>query len=118
MVWQPAPDAIPLMAAASVCAALGVFGLRHRRMQAASGFVMLMGASAWWAFFYALYRASAHPGAKLMLAQAIQAGAIAVPVAWTIFTLQYCRRDRGLRVGALLAWCAVPLATLVLAMTN
>src|SRR5688572_8307693 len=51
MVWQPAPDAIPLMAAASVCAALGVFGYRHRRMQAATGFVLLMAASAWWAFF-------------------------------------------------------------------
>ena len=118
MVWQSAPDAIPLMAAASVCAALGVFGLRHRRMQAAIGFVLLMAASTWWAFFYGLYRAAAHPGAKLMLAQAVQAGAIAVPVAWTIFTLQYTRRERGLRLLPLAAWCLVPLATLVMAMTN
>jgi len=118
MVWQPAPDAIPLMAAASVCAALGVFAFRHRRMQAATGFVMLMASSAWWAFFYGLYRVVAHPGGKLILAQAVQAGAIAVPVAWTIFTLQYTRRERWLHPGWLLAWCAVPIATQVLALTN
>jgi PAS domain S-box-containing protein len=118
MVWQPAPDAIPLMAAASVCAALGVFAFRYRRMQAATGFVLLMAASTWWAFFYGLYRGTTNPDAKLMLAQAVQAGAIAVPVAWTIFTLQYTRLERWLHPGWVALWMAVPVATLVLALTN
>ena len=118
MTWQHVPEFIPVMLAAALCAGLGVFAWAHRRVPAAVGFVALMAACAWCSFFHGLYRASATPGLKLALAQATQAGATLVPLAWLLFTLQYTGRDRWLtpRHAALVS--AVPLATMVLALTN
>src|SRR5918997_1489489 len=73
MVWQRTPVFIPLLVSAIVCAALALFAWRHRRVPAATGFVLLMASSAAWALFYGLYRASADFRGKLLLAQATQA---------------------------------------------
>lgn len=118
MVWQPTPVFVPLLVSALVCAALALFAWRHRRVPAATGFVLLMASSCAWAAFYALYRASADFHSKLALAQATQAGAIVVPLAWAVFALQYTRRERWLTPRALALLGAIPLLTLVMALTN
>jgi PAS domain S-box-containing protein len=118
MVWQPTPVFIPLLVSAMVCAALALFAWRHRRVPAATGFVLLMASSSAWALFYGLYRASADFRGKLLLAQATQAGAIVVPLAWAVFALRYTRRERWLTPRALILLSAIPLLTLVMALTN
>ncbi|HEX2077546.1 MAG TPA: histidine kinase N-terminal 7TM domain-containing protein [Longimicrobium sp.] len=118
MVWQRTPVFGPLLVSAIVCAALALFAWRHRRVPAATGFVLLMASSSAWALFYALYRASADFRGKLLLAQATQAGAIVVPLAWAVFALQYTRRERWLTPRALLLLSAVPALTLAMAVTN
>ncbi|HEU0012433.1 MAG TPA: histidine kinase N-terminal 7TM domain-containing protein [Longimicrobium sp.] len=118
MAWQSTPFFIPLMVSALVCAGLGVFAIRHRGVTAASGFIFLMASSAWWSLCYALLRASNDPWGKVVLATATQAGAILVPLAWTIFALQYTHRARWLRPGALALLSAVPALTLVAVATN
>jgi PAS domain S-box-containing protein len=118
MAWQPTPLFIPLLVSALVCAALALFAWRHRRVPAATGFVLLMASSSAWALFYALYRASADLHGKLLLAQATQAGAIVVPLAWAVFALQYTRRERWLTPRAVALLSAIPLLTLGMALTN
>ena len=118
MAWQPTPVFIPLLVSAMVCAALALFAWRHRRVPAATGFVLLMASSSAWALFYALYRASADLTGKLLLAQATQAGAIVVPLAWAVFALQYTRRERWLTPRAVALLSAIPLLTLAMALTN
>ena len=118
MTWQQAPEIVPLFISAALCAGLGVFAWAHRRVPAATGFVVLMGSCAWWSFFYALYRAATTLQAKLLLAMATQAGAIVVPLAWMVFALQYTHRERWLTPGRVAAVAAVPLLTLVMALTN
>jgi PAS domain S-box-containing protein len=118
MVWQPTPVFIPLLVSALVCAALAWFAWRHRRVPAATGFVLLMASSSAWALFYALYRASADFHTKLLLAQLTQAGAIVVPLAWAVFALQYTRRETWLTPRALAILSAIPLLTLAMAVTN
>jgi PAS domain S-box-containing protein len=118
MVWQRTPVFGPLLVSAIVCAALALFAWRHRRVPAATGFVLLMASSSAWALFYALYRASADFRTKLLLAEATQAGAIVVPLAWAVFALQYTRRERWLAPRALLLLSAIPALTLGMALTN
>jgi PAS domain S-box-containing protein len=118
MVWQPTPVFIPLLVSALLCAALALFAWRHRRVPAATGFVLLMASSSGWALFYALYRASADFHSKLALAQLTQAGAIVVPLAWAIFALQYTRRGGWLTPRNLALLSAIPVLTLVMAVTN
>ena len=118
MVWQPTPVFIPLLVSALVCAALAAFAWRHRRVPAAGGFVLLMASSSAWAAFYAFYRASADFHTKFALGVGTQAGAIVVPLAWAVFALQYTRRERWLTPRALSLLSAIPLLTLVMALTN
>ncbi|HLM69733.1 MAG TPA: histidine kinase N-terminal 7TM domain-containing protein, partial [Longimicrobium sp.] len=118
MTWQQTPELVPLMVSAALCAGLGVFAWAHRRVPAAVGFVVLMASCAWWSFFYGLYRAATTLEAKLFLAQATQAGAIVVPLAWMIFTLQYTRHERWLTPGRIALVSAIPLLTLAMALTN
>jgi PAS domain S-box-containing protein len=118
MTWQQTPEFVPLMVSAALCAGLGVFAWAHRRVPAAVGFVVLMASCAWWSFFYGLYRGATTLQAKLFLAEATQAGAIVVPLAWMIFTLQYTRHERWLTPGRIALVSAIPLLTLVMALTN
>jgi PAS domain S-box-containing protein len=118
MNWQHVPEFIPLLLSALLCAGLGVFAWSHRRVPAAGGFVLLMAACAGWSFFYALYRASTGFTAKLVLAQAVQAAAIVVPLAWALFTLQYMRRERWLTPARVALLAAIPALTLAMALTN
>ncbi|HEX8392400.1 MAG TPA: histidine kinase N-terminal 7TM domain-containing protein [Longimicrobium sp.] len=118
MAWQSGPEILPLVVSGTLCAGLAAYAWRHRRVPAAREFVLLMAASAWWSLFYALYRASASFSTRLLLAQAVQAGAIMVPLAWAVFALRFTGRRRWLAPLPLAALCAVPLLTLVMAATN
>jgi PAS domain S-box-containing protein len=117
MAWQSTPEFIPLLVSAMVCAALGAFAWRHRRVPAAGGFVLLMASSAWWSLAYAFYRANASFQGKALLAVLTQAGAIVVAVAWAVFALQFTGRDAWLRRWWM-ALSAIPALTLVMVATN
>lgn len=118
MHWQSTPLFFPLILSATVCTLLAAYAWRHRTVPAARGFVLLMASSAWWSLFYALYRASARLQEKQLFAEAVQAGAIVVPVAWTLFCLQYTGRERWLTTWRSALLWAVPLLTLGMVLTN
>jgi diguanylate cyclase (GGDEF)-like protein/PAS domain S-box-containing protein len=117
MHWQHTPFLVPLMTAALVSAALGVFAYRHRTVPTARSFAAVMACSAWWSLFYAVYQAGTDLPTKLLAARLLQAGAIAMPVAWLAFAARYTRR-RELSAPALALLSAIPVLTLVLVFTN
>jgi PAS domain S-box-containing protein len=118
MSWQYTPFLVPLLLSASVCAALGVFALRHRAVGAAGSFVLLMAASAWWSLSYALYQGVTSLGGKLFWADALQVGAILVPLAWTLLVLRYTGRDAWLTPLSMALLSLVPAANLAMVLTN
>jgi PAS domain S-box-containing protein len=118
MSWQYTPFLVPLLLSASICAALGVFAWRHRVVPAAGSFVLLMAASAWWSLAYALYQSGTSLTSKLLWAQALQVGAIVVPLAWALLVLRYTGRERWLTPPWIAAISAVPALTVVLMLTN
>ncbi|MDB4950764.1 MAG: histidine kinase [Gemmatimonadetes bacterium] len=118
MSWQYTPFLVPLLVSASICAALGVFALRHRVVRSAGSFVLLMAASAWWSLAYAVYQSSTSLGTKLLWAQALQVGAILVPLAWALLVLRYTERERWLTPWAVALISFVPALTLALMLAN
>jgi diguanylate cyclase (GGDEF)-like protein len=118
MHWQYTPFLLPLLAAALLNAALGAFSWRHRSVPAARAFARLMGACAWWSLFYGLYQATTDLWAKHLFADLVQLGAIAVPVAWFVFTARYTGRDGWVTPRALALIAAIPVLTAALLLTN
>jgi len=118
MHWQHTPFLLPLMASALLNAALGAFAWRHRSVPAARAFARLMACCGWWSLFYALYQATTDLWAKHLFADLVQLGAIAVPVAWFVFTARYTGRDRWLTPRGVGVILAIPLLTVALVLTN
>jgi len=118
MHWQQTPFLLPLMASALLNAALGAFAWRHRSVPAARSFAGLMACCAWWSLFYGGYQATTDLWAKHLFADMVQLGAIAVPVAWFVFTARYTGRDGWARVRVVAPIAAIPLATAALLLTN
>jgi PAS domain S-box-containing protein len=118
MSWQYTPFLVPLLFSALICAALGIFALRHRVVSAAGSFVLLMAASAWWSLSYAIYQGSTSLSGKLLWAQLLQVGAIVVPLAWALLVLRYTGRDSWLTPFRIVLISAIPAATLVMVFTN
>jgi diguanylate cyclase (GGDEF)-like protein len=118
MTWQSTPFFAPLMLSASICVALALVAYAHRRVRAARSFALLMGASAWWSFFYALYLASTALGERLLWAKTLTAGAAVVALAWLLFALEYGDRADWLGRRRVAALWLVPLLTVAAVATN
>ena len=118
MHWQHTPFLFPLFTAALVSAALGVLAWRNRSLPTAAAFAAIMGASAWWSFFYALYQAGATLWQKQLFAAVLQAGAIAMPLTWLVFAARYTHREAWVARRRLALLFAVPLFTFALVLTN
>jgi PAS domain S-box-containing protein len=107
-----------LTAGAVLAGLLAVVAWRRRDVPGAPAFVVLMAAAALWAAVYGLELAAAGQPAKVTLLKLEYLGIVAVPGAWLAFALDYTGRRHWLAPWRLALLCALPLATLALAVTN
>jgi PAS domain S-box-containing protein len=117
MVWQETPytASLAVLVVALVVSALYVWW--RRKVPWAKTGALLVLASAIWTLGYTLELASVSLSAKIFWAKVQYVGIVVVPTGGLAFTLQYTGHRKWLRVGVLLA-SIVPLATLLLAITN
>lgn len=124
MQLHDTPHILPLVLAAAVTDALGIYAWRRRSVPGAAAFAFLMLAISVWSLGYALELATVTLDAKLLWAKVEYLGIVATPPAWLAFALGYTgRRPFRSRGGPFAPWLlpvlvAVPLATALLAWTN
>ena len=122
MTWQSTPWAEPLLAVTVVSGSLAVFGLLYvtlvRRNRRVAAYAALMIGAAVWTLGYSFQFASATLAGRLRWATVAMAGEVVVPAACFTFALAYARRDRWLERDRLALLWVVPVATLVLVVTN
>ena len=115
---------LPLVLAAAVTDALGMYAWRRRSVPGAAAFAVLMVAIAIWSLGYALELAAGTLGSKLLWAKVEYLGIVATPPAWLAFALGYTGlrplRSRVHRLESLFVpgLIALPLTTALLAWTN
>ena len=109
---------VSLAAAAILAATLAIVVWRQRGALQASAFVALMAAGAVWAAGYACELAVPDPAAKVAWLKLEYVGIVAVPVAWLAFALDYTGQRHRLTPRLLTLLSVVPVATLLLAVTN
>jgi PAS domain S-box-containing protein len=124
MQLEDTPRILPLVLAAAVTDALGIYAWRRRGVPGAAAFAILMLAISVWSLGYALELAAGTLGSKLLWAKVEYLGIVATPPAWLAFALGYTGlrplRSRThlltpvLRPGLV----ALPLTTALLAWTN
>ena len=117
MIWSYTPYSLaPLLAALST-GALGAYawsrGTRTGRL-----FALFALAGCLWALSYTLEILGADLATKLLWAKAGYVGAVAVPVTWLAFTLQYTGREKTLNPRLIGLVSIIPLATLILTISE
>jgi PAS domain S-box-containing protein len=117
-MWQFTPYSVLLLATALCCALLIIPVYRRRSAPGARPLLGILVGTAVWALAYALSLASAGLGGQLFWANVTYIGIGVLPAAWLLFTLQYTGRIGRLGRGRLLALSIVPVATVLLAMTD
>ena len=118
MRWQYLLTILPLLVAASVSAAIGLFAWRRRLTQGAAPFVLLMLAVAEWALGYALELVSVNLATQVLWAKIQYLGIVTVPVLWLIFSLEYSHREKLVKWRFLRLLFIIPLITLLMTWTN
>jgi PAS domain S-box-containing protein len=107
-----------LAGAAGIALLLSLVAWRRRDVPGATAFGVLMVSAAIWAAFYALELAVPGLANKVACLKIEYVGIVATPPAWLVFTLAYTGRATWLTPGRLALLIALPLATLLLALTN
>ncbi len=124
MQLQGTPHILPLVLAAAVTDALGLYAWRRRNVPGAAAFAILMLALSIWSLGYTLELAAATLNAKLLWAKVEYLGIVAIPPAWLAFALSYTgqrlllSRAGPLTPRLLAGLAAIPLVTALLAWTN
>jgi two-component system, sensor histidine kinase and response regulator len=109
---------IGLVVAAVISVVLVVYALRRREVLGAWTLAFLMVAVSVWTLGYALEIAASDVAGKLFWAKVEYLGIVTVPVAWLALALQYAGRESWLTAGRLALLSSIPLATLLLTLTN
>lgn len=91
---------------------------RRRSTPAAKTLLILMAATAEWAFLSALHKVSPDLSTKILIAKMQYIGIVTVPPALLVFVLQYTGRERWLTNRNLILLTILPVITLGLAWTN
>jgi PAS domain S-box-containing protein len=109
---------LPPLIAAGISTVVTIYAGRLRARRAAAALSILGMAAAIWSFGYALEIAGADLATKAFWGQIQYFGITAVPLGWLAFALQYSGRDRMLTRRNLIILAALPVATLLLTLTN
>ncbi|NTW00838.1 MAG: hypothetical protein HGA19_05940, partial [Oscillochloris sp.] len=108
---------IVLLGAAALAMA-SAFRALLRRITNAQPFGLLMLATAWWSFGYAMELNSGDLQGMLRWAKAEYLGIVSIPPLWLFFTARYTHDDEPVRWRRWLALALIPLITLLLVGTN
>ena len=107
-----------LLATAATASAAGVAVWLRVRVPGARAMALLLFATAANCAVFAAEFATTSVAAKLGLEQALLVGWEVVPAIWFVFALQFTGRGRYVTPGLIGALCVVPVAGLVIALTN
>jgi len=118
MTWQLNPHCVPVLGAAAISAAVGLFAWRRRSAAGASACVLLMMAVVIWSLGYALELAGADLATKVFWVKCQYHGVVIAPVALLVFAFQLTSLDRWLTPRRLTLLAAEPLVILFLVWTN
>ena len=91
---------------------------QRRSTPCAKALLVLMIATAEWAFLSALHKVSPDLSTKVLIAKIQYLGIVTVPPALLVFVLQYTGRERWLTARNLILLAILPIITLALAWTN
>ena len=117
--WSAAsPYALALGLSAALCLLLALVGLRRKGLPGASYFALVMGAAAWWAFFYCWEIITPALAGKLFWLKIEYLGVMAIPLAWFLFARDYSGALKKLDRWLLVALCAMPIFGILLVVTN
>jgi signal transduction histidine kinase/CheY-like chemotaxis protein len=118
MAWQYTPYILPLLFAAAISALLCAYAWRHRAVQGAAAFALLMAAVGEWSLGYAFELWNPSLSAKIFWTSFNFIGIVSLPVALLVFVLQYTNNERWVTRRNLALLAIFPVVTLLLAWTN
>ena len=98
MIVQVTHFAVAFAVATAICAALSLYVWRKRRVPGGSYFALFLAAAAVWALTSALENSVADMPSKILFSKLSYLGVATVAPLWWLFTLDYSRRSRWLRV--------------------
>ncbi|MEP7357890.1 MAG: histidine kinase N-terminal 7TM domain-containing protein, partial [Anaerolineales bacterium] len=117
MSWSFTPFSLLPILAAICTAALAIFAWR-RGNRTARLFALFLFSASFWAVCQALRVLGANLATQMFWAQVGFAGAVAAPLAWATFAVEYTGRDRWLTPRRMALVSIIPLVTLLLVLTN
>jgi PAS domain S-box-containing protein len=103
---------------AAVLAVVNAFRATSRRIANARPFSLLMLATAWWSFGYAMELNSIDPEIMLLWAKVEYLGIVAIPPLWLLFAARYADDDLPVARHFWLSLSVIPLITFLLVTTN
>ncbi|RPH75416.1 hypothetical protein EHM76_01720, partial [bacterium] len=118
MQIQLSPYVIPLVLCAAVAAGLTLFALRHHDAPAALPVTALLFEITLWIVLYTLEFSAPTLQDKLTWARLAYLTLVCIPPTWLVFTVQYTRKGKRVRILYQAALLILPVLTLILAATN
>ncbi|NTW03401.1 MAG: hypothetical protein HGA19_19350, partial [Oscillochloris sp.] len=115
------PSLLPLIVillGSSALALTNAFRAVRHRMANVIPFSLLMLATAWWSFGYAMELSSHNLPSMLLWAKTEYLSIVSIPLLWLSFTVRYSHDDRPVRWRCWLPLMIIPLITLGLVATN
>ena len=117
MSWSFTPYSLLPLLAALCTAALAIYAWQ-RRNRTARLFALVALAACFWAVCRTLQVLGADLATEVFWFEIGFAGAVAAPLAWAVFAVEYTGRDRWLTPRRVALASVIPLVTLLLVITN
>jgi len=118
MTYEFTPNMILPVIAALISGTLAWYTWQHRRTTGAGPFAVLMLILFQWGMSYILELAATDLSSKLAWATFMFLGVVTTPVAWLTFALEYTGRKAWMTRTRILMLCILPLATMIIILTN
>lgn len=118
MAWQSNPYTYLMLVAGMFSAGVAFFTLRRTRVPGSLPLAVITCIGAFWAWTAGLELASADAGSAFFFHKLSFFGMEAVGIAWFVFAVEYCGRDKWMTWQRLVLIGTLPVATLVLVWTN
>ena len=118
MQWQYNPYVLLLFISAVTAGVLAYLAFKRRSSPGGRPLIVLALGAAVWSLGYGFELGADAQSTKVLWAKIQYAGIATIPTAWLAVTLDYTGRCRWLAPRYLPFWAIVPLATLLLALTN
>ena len=118
MSYNFTSNMIPLVIAAAISGALGVYTWRNRNADGAFSFSLMMFILFEWGSSYIFELAGTDLRTKIFWEFTKFIGVVATPVAWVVFAFEYTGRKTWVNTRRVLMLSIIPLTTMVILFTN